>query len=399
MDRFYLKSFGCKVNQYDGQGLRERLGAHGYEETLDVDEADVVVVNFCVVTGRSASRCQRTLKNLARRRPGARLMVSGCLSPEDRGKVREACPTAEVLEPGDPWAEVSGLKGHTRAFLKVEDGCNLKCTYCIIPSIRGSERSRAPAEVSAQAGRLLEAGHRELVLCGIRLGGYRHDGTRLDGLLERLLNDHPGRFRIRLSSLNPAEVTPSLLAVMAGDERVARHLHLPLQSGDEAVLKRMKRPYSPGKYLEKVEAIRAALPEPALSTDLIVGFPGEDDEAFAKSIALLEEASIARVHVFPFSPREGTPAADLPRVPDRIRTERAREAIDAARRLKERYDRAFLGREVEVLVESTPDKATGLAVGLTSRYQKTTVPGEARGDFITVRLGEYKEGVFYSHGL
>lgn len=418
MRQFYLKSFGCKVNQYDGQSLREHLIRTGYEEIPEPEGADLLAVNFCVVTGRAASRGFRALKQLARRCPGAQILVSGCLSPEDKDRLSAAFPkikfhgmAAKGADPDsklvdsdldDPFGfgQVQGLEGHTRAFLKVQDGCNMRCAYCIIPSIRGAERSRPPDAVLEEAGRLLNAGYREIVLCGIRLGGYRFDTIRLDGLLARLLAAFDGDYRLRLSSLNPAEVTPPLLEVMAGDERIARHLHLPLQSGDPETLKKMRRPYSPGTYLDKVIAIREALNEPALSTDLMVGFPGESDAAFERSLDLLESARVSRVHVFPFSPRAGTQAADLKPVPDRIKTERVRIAQARAARLKEAYDIAFLGQEHVILLESLEDRATALPAGLTSRYQKTVVLGLDRhlgaGDFVRVKLKSHRDGLFTS---
>ena len=416
MSTFYLKSFGCKVNQYDGQGLRERLLALGHEETSHPEEADLLVLNFCVVTGRSASRCHRALSSTARRRPGARVVAAGCLTPEDRDRVRSACPEAVILSEGAPegldippvrsgapgdegcWETVNGLEGHTRAFLKVQDGCNIRCTYCVIPSIRGDERSRPPDDVIDEARRLLDQGYRELVLCGIRLGGYRFSGLRLDGLLRELLAALEGdEFRIRLSSLNPAEVTPNLIEAMKGDRRVARHLHLPLQSGDKGVLKAMGRPYSPELYLRKAAALREALESPALSTDLIVGFPGEDEPAFERSLKTLEAARIARVHVFPYSPRAGTPAASLPPVPDGVKTERARRARDRAAVLKTEFDRDFLGRKARVLVERGGwDR--DVPEGLTGRYQKVRFPdaaGRIEPDrFVSCRLDSYDEGVF-----
>lgn len=430
MERFYLKSFGCKVSQYDGQGLRERFLDAGLTETKVPEEADLLAVNFCVVTGRSASRCFRFMKGLARRQLSARLVVSGCLSPGDRDKVKAACPDALVIDrinepgeieallpqgtPAEPWQQVQGLEGHTRAFVKVQDGCNLKCTYCIIPSIRGREKSRPASEVVDEVARLIDKGYRELVLCGIRLGGYRFESMRLDGLVDAILNRVPGSYRIRLSSLNPAEVTPGLLEVMASDPRVAQHLHLPLQSGDPAVLKQMKRPYSPERFLQKVEELRKHLSHPAVSTDLLVGFPGEDEAAFLQSLDVLDRAGVSRVHVFPYSIREGTPAAGMKQVPDFEKTRRARIAQERAAQLKERFDRSCLGTIDEVLIESVGQKENGLPVGLTSRYQKTAITGLEpvdtvetpsglspgapsgfpAGTFVKVRLEDYDNGVF-----
>jgi threonylcarbamoyladenosine tRNA methylthiotransferase MtaB len=414
MERFYLKSFGCKVNQYDGQSLREQLRQGGLEEVLTWREADLVALIFCVVTQRAASRCFRALKSLYRQQPGARFIVAGCLSPDDQARVRDACPEAILLSDGTEskvlsnllsrevpescWGGVSGLRGHTRAFLKVQDGCNMRCAYCIIPSIRGRERSRPLAEVLEEASRLLEAGYKELVLCGIRLGGYHWEGKKLPDLLATLLEKHKGGYRIRLSSLNPAEVTSPLLDIMGSDPRVARHLHLPLQSGDPGVLKRMRRPYSPFRYLDKIEEVRSRLPDPALSTDLMVGFPGEDESAFQASLNTLKKARVSRVHVFPYSPRGGTEAAQQSPVSDEVKKVRTRLALRVAASLKEAFDRSFIGCKASVLVETNRDRTTGDPVGLTSRYQKTALnpspPGLSRGTFVTVILESYQDGLF-----
>ncbi|MFH1998058.1 MAG: MiaB/RimO family radical SAM methylthiotransferase [Planctomycetota bacterium] len=415
MGRFYLKSFGCKVAQYDGQGLREQFIRAGWVEIPVPEGADLLAVNFCVVTGRSASRCLRILKSLVRRQPSARVVVSGCLGAEEKAKVCAACPEAIVLDsenarnrldellPHDPAGEtwpggVQGLEGRARAFIKVQDGCNLKCTYCIIPSIRGRERSRPVDDIINEARRLIDAGFRELVICGIRLGGYRHENLRLHGLIEEVLRRIPGVFRLRLSSLNPAEVTPALLEIMAHDPRVAKHLHLPLQSGDREILKRMKRPYSPARFLSKVDEIRGTLSNPALSTDLMVGFPGENDAAFQASLDLIEKAGVSRVHVFPYSLRRNTVAAGLEQVPDGVKTERVRLAQEMAGRLKESYDRACLGSVAKVLIEEMEGRGNGLPEGLTSRYQKAVVPGldpaRGAGIFVRVKLKDYKAGLF-----
>jgi len=220
MKRFYLKSFGCKVNQYDAQVLRERLLGSGLSETLSPVKADLVIVNFCVITARAASRSRRVLKSLAGKKPGARIIAAGCVPSQERERVLEAVP--DVILPGreeqkglaqglipvpagkNGFCRVDGLEAHTRAFLKVQDGCNMRCAFCIIPSIRGIECSRPPDDVSAEAGRLLDNGYKEIVFCGIRLGGYKSGKLRLDGLLRKVLDDHQRDFRVRLSSLNPA---------------------------------------------------------------------------------------------------------------------------------------------------------------------------------------------------
>lgn len=420
MRTYHFTSFGCKVNRYDGQRSVEELERAGWIQTDRPGTADLLVVNCCVVTARSAGRCRRFIRSVARRNSEAPLLVTGCQTPEDNVAFRAIDPRVQVAEPGkglellraflessavedDPG--VSGLKGRTRAYVKVQDGCDLACAYCVIPSIRGPSRSRHPDDILAEVARLLASSHKELVLCGIRLGGYGvrdsgSNGVRLDKLLARILEQERCRFRIRLSSLNPAEVTAGLLEIMAADERVARHLHLPLQSGDDATLHRMRRPYSAAGLLRKIEQVRAALPEPAITTDLMVGFPGEDDAAFERSLAVLRETRAARVHVFPYSVRRGTEAEQMEQVPDGVKTERAAIARREASILKEKFDRSFLGREADVLIEGPAPPLQGL----TSRYQKveidtveetrTSDAGLRTNEFATVRLTSYERGVF-----
>ena len=417
MGSYSITNFGCKVNRYDGQLLVEEFHRSGWSRAGSVEEADCLIVNCCMVTARSVGRCRRSVRSLARRNGKAAILVTGCLTPADREIMQSIDPRIETagedhgrqlardflaaspLSYGEFDCEdlpggVSGLEGRTRAFLKVQDGCDLGCTYCIIPSIGGGSTSRRTGEIIDEAARLLDAGHREIVICGIRLGGFRDGELRLDSLLARLLQHESGPYRIRLSSLNPAEVTPALLDVMAADRRVARHLHLPLQSGDDDTLRRMKRPYTVSSFMKTLERIRDRLREPAISTDFIVGFPGEDDEAFERSLAVLHESAPSRVHVFPFSSRDGTVAAGLPGwVADSVKTERAAEARRAAAGLKERYDRTFLGREARVLIETGGEAPAGL----TSRYQKAVLHGPdcaAPGSFARVVLEHYDNDSF-----
>ena len=253
--KFHFVSFGCKVNRYDGQLVVEELERAGWTPADSVEDADYVVVNCCVVTGRSAGRCRRAVRSMARKNSLAPLLVTGCQTPDDAAATASIDPRVQVAGQGEGPAivrrflsspltkqGVSGLKDRTRAFVKIQDGCDLTCSYCVIPSIRGPSRSRPVPEILAEVHRLLEAGYGEIVICGIRLGGVRDRDFGLADLLERILAEEQGRYRIRLSSLNPAEVTDRLLEVMRQDRRVARHLHLPLQSGDDGTLRRMRRP-------------------------------------------------------------------------------------------------------------------------------------------------------------
>jgi len=409
MKAFHFMSFGCKVNRYDGQRIVEELQHAGWRSAEGLEEADLVVVNCCVVTGRSAGRCRRYVRSAVRRARGADIFVTGCHTPEDRGPMAALSERVRVVEPGGGLESVreylssgssaqgvSGLIDRTRAYVKVQDGCDLHCAYCIIPSIRGDSRSRSSDKILSEVSGLLEAGYSELVLCGIRLGGFRDGAARLEHLVQLILDRSPGPFRLRLSSLNPAEVTGGLLEVMSGDDRVAPHLHLPLQSGDDATLRRMKRPYTVEGFLRKLEEVRAALPNPAISTDFMVGFPGEAPQSFERSLETLDATGASRVHVFPYSVRKGTAAADLPQVADGEKTARAAAARRMADRLKERFDRQFIGTEATIIVEGREPPR-----GLTSRYQSVEIdlsrsraPRPEAGTFVPLTLDGYEGGTF-----
>jgi len=408
MKKFHFTSFGCKVNRYDGQLIVEEFERAGWKAADTAETADIIVVNCCVVTGRSAGKCRRTVRSLSRRNGRAPLLVTGCLTADDRKEIESIDPRIRTSEQGEgrelagrflaarPGREgVHGLRDRTRAYVKVQDGCDLCCSYCIIPSLRGPSRCRSAEEILSEVSRLLRAGYSELVLCGIRLGGFRDKDLRLDGLVDLILSRETGRFRLRLSSLNPAEATPALLDTMAGDDRVAPHLHLPLQSGDNATLRRMRRPYTAETFLKKLERLRAVLPDPAVSTDFMVGFPGEDDRSFQKSLDVLAETGASRVHVFPFSARPGTEAAAWPGVSEGDKKDRALEARSRAAEMKKCFDRAFLGREARILIEgnTTPPR------GLTSRYQKVSIENaESKdlpaGTWTTAHLKKYESGIF-----
>lgn len=409
MRAFHFTSFGCKVNRYDGQRIVEELQSAGWTAADSVESATLVVVNCCVVTGRSAGRCRRYVRSVARRAGAAPILVTGCHTPEDGEAFAALSDRVRVVQPGrgvdairehlstsSPSRGVHGLIDRTRAYVKIQDGCDLSCSYCVIPSIRGTSRSRPHGEILAEVRTLLDSGYSELVLCGIRLGGFRNGPLRLEQLVQLILDTEKSRYRLRLSSLNPAEATTGLLRVMSHDERIARHLHLPLQSGDSDTLRRMKRPYIVEGFLKKLDEVRDALPEPAISTDFMVGFPGEDEAAFRRSLETLEASGAARVHVFPYSVRRGTVAAGMRQVPDSEKTARAAAAREVAAALKERFDRRFIGREATIIVENRDPTR-----GLTSRYQRVEIgrtPGEqaqpAQGDFARVVLEDYDHGTF-----
>ncbi|MBN2582767.1 MAG: tRNA (N(6)-L-threonylcarbamoyladenosine(37)-C(2))-methylthiotransferase MtaB [Planctomycetes bacterium] len=414
MPTYRTQTFGCKVNQYETREIEELLEAGGLSPAADGRAADLVVVNTCVVTAEAARQCRQTIRRMRRENPRARLIVTGCYAAAPERDDLQAIEglhlvtadkaallrqlAAEMgcggdLRPGG----ISRFAGHTRAFVKIQDGCNQFCSYCIIPHVRGRLWSRPSDDVVDEVQRLIGAGHREIVLSGIHLGRYgreRSDEAALVELLARLVS-LDGLGRIRLSSIEIVEVTDDLLALMAArPERLCAHLHVPLQSGDDAVLRAMRRPYTAAEFLDRVRQIRRVLPHVALTTDVIVGFPGETDAAFDNSCRLCREAGFSRVHVFPYSPRAGTPAAEMPdQVPREVRQKRSAALRGLGHRLAGDFARSLIGRKVSVLVETLTRESgrPSLAEGFDEHYVRTRVeltPAAAveRGHLLSARV-------------
>jgi len=393
-------TFGCKANQYDTQVLREALVRRGWDESAS---PELVVVNTCTVTAEAGRKARQLARRVARENPGARIAMTGCLA-ESEPEVLRALPGVEwVLGNGEAKRPVSFLRelgveldpeelgvpagitefaGHTRAFLKIQDGCDMSCAFCIIPKVRGPSRSRPAEELAAEVLRLVRSGHREVVLCGIHIGHWGRDiGSDLGRLLRRLAEleardagGAPVDFRLRLSSIEATEVEgPVLDALVEFPGRIAAHLHMPMQSGDDGVLRAMNRWYGAAEYLEACARIRAALDRPAFSADLLVGFPGEDRRAFENTLAAVRAAGFARVHVFPFSARPGTAAEGRRTPPAREVRERRAALAELAGELGEAYRASLSGGRDTLLLE-------GGFVGLSGRYQRVRVdPAELAG--------------------
>ncbi len=384
-----LVTLGCKVNQYETQYVQEMLEGAGYVAAAEGEPADLCVVNTCTVTAEGDAKGRQLVRRLHRENPAAALVVMGCYATRDPETVRRLPGVASVITDKERLAEglrpygvaaapagISRFDGHQRAFVKVQDGCLLNCSYCIIPAVRPVLRSRPPEVIEEEVGRLVAAGYREVVLTGIHLGHYGIDLSRgrpkaawirLWHLLERLAA-LPGDFRIRLSSLEAAEARDDLVRVLRDCPQICPHLHLCLQSGSDRVLARMKRRYRSEGFLERCRRIRAALDRPALTTDVIVGFPGETDADFEATCRVVREAGFAKVHCFTYSPREGTPAAAwneaVPPTVVRTRRQRLQELGDE---LADAYARSLLGRRLDVLVETADLDRLGLVRGTACR--------------------------------
>ena len=410
-----LVTLGCKVNQYETQLVRETLLANGYREAGDGEGADLCVVNTCTVTAAGDKKGRQLVRRLARDNPRTRTVVMGCYATRDPAAVAALPNVAEVVpdkrELPDVFdrlgltnrpAGISRFDGRHRAFVKVQDGCILKCTYCIIPQVRPGLRTRDAGEIAGEVRRLVGNGYREIVLSGIHVGHYGVETTRgKSGRppyrlwdLFRTLDAIPGDWRMRLSSVEAAEIHGDFLKAAADCEKLCPQLHPSMQSGSDVVLKRMRRRYRIGRFLEKLHAVREALGEVSFTTDVIVGFPGETDADFEATLNACRTAGYVKTHVFPFSARRGTPAATMPdQVPPDVRKDRCARLAALDRELAGEFYRSRLGRRTEVLVEGVADRP-GSVRGTDRFFCPVEIPGDfARdeGAFIVGICGSVNE--------
>ena len=394
-----LSTLGCKVNQYETQYVKELLEHNGWTEADDGQPADLCIVNTCTVTMEGDAKSRQLVRRLHQSNPHAAVVVMGCYATRDPDTVRRLpgvthliTDKARLFEELQPFGVTVRPRGiarfdeHQRAFVKVQDGCLLNCSYCIIPTVRPILRSRGVEEIADEVQRLVESGFQEVVLTGIHLGHYgldlskgrpKAEWTRLWHLLERL-GALPGTFRVRLSSLEAAEAREALVRVMAEQPRLCPHLHLCLQSGSDRILALMKRRYRSAGFLERVRRIRAELEQPAFSTDVIVGFPGETDDDFEATCRVVREVGFSKIHVFSYSPRQGTAAAELrDAVPPQVVQERRRRLLEIEQELAEAYYRSLLGRRLDVLVEGDELRRPGWVRGTSCRYAPVSFRGHA----------------------
>jgi threonylcarbamoyladenosine tRNA methylthiotransferase MtaB len=454
MHSFSILTFGCKVNQYESQQIRQLLMQSGLIHVELADRPDLIIVNTCCVTHTASAKSRRSVHQAQRHRPQA-VVVCGCLpaagtdelamdadnlhvvrnrnrlasilsrlvatnpttpdqartdsrSPQTSGHFEDAFIRPKTsqkikrkhdLETEDSLPAPAFFQGQTRAFLKVQDGCDAFCTYCVIPLARPKVQSRPLAEIVAEARTLVAAGHKEIVITGVHVGSYglptirnRSDPSRVctAQLLPDLLAEVAkveGLARIRLSSLDPADVTERLLDVFAANPNLMPHLHLSLQSGSNDILRRMARPYNADEFRRKIDMVRSRLDRPAITTDIIVGFPGETDADFAQTLALAKEVAFSKMHVFAFSARQGTAAARMQdKVPSEVKKERSRILRDLDAELQAQFRRQFLGETAQVLIETTTPTPTGRSeryfpVGLEDDPDRT-----CRNTILTVKL-------------
>jgi threonylcarbamoyladenosine tRNA methylthiotransferase MtaB len=413
-------TFGCKLNQYETEALASSFRSRGFsvgaasaEDTTaapgpDENSADLYIVNTCTVTSKSEQKARRLIRSLSRRHPAALLIVTGCYAqlnaeeletladnilvvpqeakdrlleaPEqllqaggaplrNKARLKTYLAAAEPHPGGSFRYQVADFSFHSRAFLKIQDGCDNSCAYCRVPLARGKAVSASPELLLERLEAFERLGYRELVLTGVNISAYRHELDGLSELLRRFLERAHG-LRLRLSSLEPETITSELAEILA-DPRICAHFHLPVQSGSDSVLLRMRRRYRAEQVARAVELLRQANPEAFLAADVIVGFPGEEDADFRRTLDLVKQLRFSKLHVFPFSPRPGTAAAGIKgRVPERIRDERARELRTLSTRLYKEYAGSWRNREVELVLEKHHE---GQWRGLSGNYLKVSL--------------------------
>lgn len=421
-------TLGCKVNFCETEALQTLFEKAGYTVTDFNRPADLYVINTCTVTGMSDHKSRKAIRRARRRSPGAIIVATGCyaqgfpveieemeqadlvIGTQGREKLPQIVASLEqgksprgLVRPFEPRGSFEMLpaarrRGRSRGFLKIQEGCNQGCTYCIIPTVRGPLRSLPPGEAVAHARAMVDSGYREIVLTGIHLGLYGADleQVTLGALLDEL-EKIEGLLRIRLSSIEPSDITGELVERIISSEKICPHLHIPLQSGDGEILKRMNRPYTPEEYLYLVRWLRELKNDLAISADVMVGFPGESEEHHRRSLSFIRSIRFSRLHVFAYSPRPGTPAAEFPgQVESAVKERRSREMIDLGNKMAASFRRKFIGSLQEVLIEKVRPHDYG--EGFTPHYLRARVALDGRGrgwagKLVNVKI-EKEEGQF-----
>jgi len=375
-------TLGCKVNQAETEELVRATSDEGYQVVDPSRKADVFVVNTCTVTATADAKTRQLLRRLHRRNPSALIVATGCYAERNPQELH-AIEGVDLLVPRkeshnmlsvlprwlgtpQPTRSKTQLPLRTRALIKVQDGCSLGCTYCIVPKVRGPGQCRPIEEILVEVARRLDEGFHEVVLTGIHIGSYNHRPDGLSQLVNQILRQTK-LSRLRLTSLHPCDISHRLLSEF-GDYRLCPHLHIPLQSGSNKVLRAMGRHYSAEDFRLAVTAVMNAILEVSVTTDVIVGFPGETDQDFEQTLSLCQQLPFSWIHAFPFSARPGTPAATLPGVEESVKAKRMKRLISLANEKQAQFQRTFLGRNMPVLWER--EAKTGVWTGLTPNYMR-----------------------------
>lgn len=407
--RFAITTLGCKVNQYESAAIAQQLKNVGNHQVYDKQTADLCIINTCTVTQKAAMQSRQAVRQAIRTNPGARIIVTGCYAQTEPDaittiegvhhiighahkhkipemvhlpgnnnrpplpKVKQSRPTGHEFEP----SPITVFGNRTRPFLKIQDGCNALCSYCIVPYARGASRSMPVESVLQHIKQLSRAGYHEVILSGIHLGAYGRDlrpKTDLFRLLY-LINKLQPIDRVRLSSIEPLELTDDIIELVAQTDQFCQHFHIPLQSGDNDVLRKMNRPYTRSLFKDLVLRINKLVPDAGIGVDVLVGFPGETEDAFDNTYSLIEDLPVTYLHVFPFSSRKGTPASKFPKkISPTIIKSRCQKMRRLGDRKKRCFYKKFIGRKIGAVMEDKKEPALGCLKGVTSNYIPVHVP-------------------------
>jgi threonylcarbamoyladenosine tRNA methylthiotransferase MtaB len=425
-----LTTMGCKVNQYESAALAEDLHKKGFSLVSFRSPADIYIINTCTVTAFSDFQARQLIRRAKRTNPQAKIIVTGCYAQVaaadiaalngvnlvvgndqkhtipallQKGTINSKNTLSDDIFQQNTFCEMPLTKfsGRTRAFLKIQDGCNSLCSYCIVPFARGKSRSLPPEKVLKAVNRFTQNGYKEIVLTGIHLGAYGYDlnpPANLTSVLRQIINCRKD-VRLRLSSIEPGEITNELLHLLNKEDILCPHLHIPLQSGDDKILQLMKRNYDSYFYRMLIEKISIALGDLAIGVDVMVGFPGEGDAEFNNTFKLLQDLPVAYLHVFPYSERPGTTAQKLyPKVPEKTKKERSSILRNLSSKKRDEFSLRFLGKKLDVLVEKAKDKRTGLMKGFSNNYLPVLLENNdssVGGKIVKICAEKYQDGKLY----
>lgn len=426
-------TLGCKVNHYETEAIWQLFKEQGYNRVEFEHHSDVYVINTCTVTNTGDKKSRQVIRKAVRKNPDAVICVTGCYAQTSPAEIM-AIPGVDIVVGTQDRTKLLGyidqyrnerkpinavgnimknrvyeeldvpaFTDRTRASLKIQEGCNNFCTFCIIPWARGLMRSRDPKEVVRQTQQLINAGYQEIVLTGIHTGGYGEDlkNYNLAQLLRDLEQQVVGLKRLRISSIEASQLTDEVIEVLRNSEIVVRHLHIPIQSGSDTVLKRMRRKYTMEFFADRLVQLRKALPDLAITSDVIVGFPGETEEEFMETYRFIQEHKFSELHVFPYSQRTGTPAARMEdQIDEEVKNERVHRLIALNDQLAKEYASNFEGELLEIIPEERfkQNEETGLLEGYTDNYLKVVIPGDDLliGKIVKVKI--VKAGYPYNEG-
>lgn len=390
--KFKVVTLGCRTNQYESQAYQDQLEGLGYTPAKEDESAEICIVNTCTVTESADSTSRHEIRQLAKQNPQSKLVVTGCYAERNPSAVQQISGVSQVIPnkekeyliqklfPNEevPEFSIKNFEAHTRAFVKVQDGCNSFCTYCIIPYVRGRSRSRGMAEILAEVKQLIVSGYKEVVLTGINIGDF--DGNKTENPdrladLVRAVDAIPGLERLRVSSIDPDEVDDDLLDAIINGKKTCHSMHIVLQSGSNVVLKRMNRKYTRQVFMSTVDRLRTADPDFTFTTDVIVGFPGETDVDFADTLEVMREVKFAKVHMFPYSERPRTRAALMPnKVPPELIKERKQIVLKTAEEIAYQLRNRFVDRQMTVLTENLDPHRPNEISGHTENFLQVWLP-------------------------